>query len=470
MNANWRWDGVLGFGRLVGLAAVVGMGIAACGGGDNPTEEVGSAELAVVNVPTNVHCFSVTAQGAARTAVRSINVMPGQTISTVLTGLPTGQVTFTGSGFPTACSAVTASSVATWISDPVTVNVQTSPVVNVPLILHPNGRGSISADFQDDPACFPLGSMCVADADCCTGTLCQGGVCATPAQCSPQLGACASPSDCCDATESCTGGLCLGAGQCVTNADCPGGATCQANTCVTGMGGVCSPATCVPPSICQGNACLAGPLGPCASDSGLHPRPGAAKPGVCQPSQVTCSPANCPSPFVCQGNVCTALPCDPNLDGGVDPHCPAGTICQGGSCVIPPTGQCSTAADCGSGFICVANLRASLAAARPRPARRPMSSPRQRLRATSVLSAHVHSQLAQQAVAGGNLALLLTQLPNLCPSGQAAAKDLETCGCAGPCASVCGGPSCAASPLLTPLCTQCVTSQCQPQLNACLAN
>ena len=310
MKTNLRSQRVSSFGRCLALAALAlasgGVGLDGCAGGGGSDEDLGQARLAIGNVPNNVHCVRITAQGASRTVVRSVDVMPGQTVQTTLSGLPTGQVVFTAEAFSTACAAAGAGAVPTWVSDPVTVTVATSPIVNVSLTLHPNGQATVGVGFQDDPTCFPTGSMCVTDAQCCTGQLCTGGTCSTPVMCmapAPVAGDCQTQT--CDASgnvvsipddtdvpaddgnpctiEECAAGspvhafapvglpcnqnggsVCNGMGacaQCVTAAQCPGmDSDCQVRACSNNTCGFLFTAAGTPtsaqvPGNCRQNQC-----------------------------------------------------------------------------------------------------------------------------------------------------------------------------------------------------------------------
>lgn len=281
MKTNLRSQRVSSFSGCLALVALAlasgGVGLGGCAGGGRSSEDLGQARLAIGNVPNNVHCVRVTAQGVSRTVVRSVDVMPGQTVQTTLSGLPTGQVVFTAQAFSTACAAVVASSVPTWVSDPVTVTVATTPIVNVSLTLHPNGQATVGVGFQGDPTCFPTGSMCTTDLQCCNGQLCTSGLCSTPVTCmvpAPVAGDCQTQT--CDASgnvvstpddtdlpaddgnpctiEECVAGspahafapvgvpcnqnggsVCNGSGacsQCVVSAQCPGvDSDCQVRAC-----------------------------------------------------------------------------------------------------------------------------------------------------------------------------------------------------------------------------------------------
>ena len=78
---------------------------AGCSNGDNTdtrAEDTGSVQVALVIVPADVQCVSITATGA-RVRQQNFNVTPGQTSVLSMAGLPVGQVTFTGEAFPGGC-------------------------------------------------------------------------------------------------------------------------------------------------------------------------------------------------------------------------------------------------------------------------------------------------------------------------------------------------------------------------------
>jgi hypothetical protein len=87
-----------------------------------------------------------------RTVVRTFNVTAGQTVLLNLTGLPLGLDSFLAEAFDGACSALTNTSVPTWISDPVSANVGATVAPQVTLVLRRNGRASACIDWQDDSA------------------------------------------------------------------------------------------------------------------------------------------------------------------------------------------------------------------------------------------------------------------------------------------------------------------------------
>src|SRR5262252_1195996 len=205
---------------------------AACG--DEGRSDVGTATLALVQVPSDVSCISVTVVGS-RTVTRQSDVMPGAASTLTLGGLPVGSDTFTGSAFSSSCAMVTASSVPTWAGGPVTATVTAVSSTPVTLTLQRNGRASVSIDFNDGTTC---------DATSCATGCCAGGMCLpgnTASACGTAGGACQQ----CAASQSCSSGTCTSA------------SACDATTCPTGCcaGGMCLPGNSASACGAAGGAC-----------------------------------------------------------------------------------------------------------------------------------------------------------------------------------------------------------------------
>jgi hypothetical protein len=113
-----------------------------------PEGEVGMVSVAITSVPADVGCIRLTAMGT-RTMTTSFDVAAGSSSVLLLTGVPTGAVQFSGDALPGACASVTAQAIPTWISDPVTAQVSADTTASVALVMHRNGRASVSIDFQD---------------------------------------------------------------------------------------------------------------------------------------------------------------------------------------------------------------------------------------------------------------------------------------------------------------------------------
>jgi hypothetical protein len=249
---------------------------AACGGpaDSNDPAAFGSAEIHLTAAPSDVYCLRVQASGS-RFVEKTVDVLPGQSTVFTMTGLPTGNVTFSGDAFNQSCSMIMGAT-ATWVADPVATSVQSSIVTQVNLNMKRNGQANVSVDFQEDPttscmdgtqngtetgidcgggACPPcnIGATCMVASDCVAPSICQGGVCVSGAGCmtnadcpAPNLcqnGQCVSSPVCmvnadCPPGTVCNGGVCGGTPACTSNAECPAGTSCQNGICVN-TGGTC---------------------------------------------------------------------------------------------------------------------------------------------------------------------------------------------------------------------------------------
>ena len=140
----------LGVGLGWALAAMVAAGC----NSKSPPEDIGVARLELTSIPSDVNCLRLNAVGA-RTVVQQFDVTPGSDATLLVTGLPTGTVVITGYGFAASCSAAGDVTTANWISDPVTLEVSTSDIVDLSLVMHRNGRIRIGVDFKEDvrPTC-----------------------------------------------------------------------------------------------------------------------------------------------------------------------------------------------------------------------------------------------------------------------------------------------------------------------------
>ncbi|HEY5957322.1 MAG TPA: hypothetical protein VIV60_12240 [Polyangiaceae bacterium] len=123
-------------------------------------EETGSVTLAVTSIPASVLCLQVVAAGAGRTEYRNIDLTRGtNTVSELLTGLPIGEVKFTGSAYKVGCDQVVPNTNAEYISAPVSVYLTTTHSTNVTLSMMFNGKATIGADWEEAitaPNCTPV--------------------------------------------------------------------------------------------------------------------------------------------------------------------------------------------------------------------------------------------------------------------------------------------------------------------------
>ncbi|HXU04473.1 MAG TPA: hypothetical protein VN903_26105 [Polyangia bacterium] len=187
--------------RLLTGVAVAAL-VAALGCSDLPNtepspEDTGRVEFALVVVPTDVQCITITAIGT-RVRQQDFIVVPSQTSVLAMNGLPVGQVAFSGQAFNGACGGP-AAPMPTYVADPVTAQVNATGVTALTLNMRRNGQASISVDFETGAAmCIPSGGQCTgASATCCTGLACQPDAtgslsCLPPPTCRP-LGSICGP-------------------------------------------------------------------------------------------------------------------------------------------------------------------------------------------------------------------------------------------------------------------------------------
>jgi hypothetical protein len=161
------------------LAALVfaAGGIAGCGFAPPSPEGPEQVMLAIAVVPTEVRCVRVTAAGPGRTLERELDAVGGMPLTKNLAGLPLGTVTIAGEAFPSACDAVSKSTIPAWVSDPVEVSIVLGRSTTVELTMVRNGRAKLDVNFSDEPPCSPGGASCLGGSECCSKS-CSAHVCA----------------------------------------------------------------------------------------------------------------------------------------------------------------------------------------------------------------------------------------------------------------------------------------------------
>jgi hypothetical protein len=82
--------------------------------------------------------------------VRDLEVVEGQSVVESMSGLPVGQVVFQAQAYAQTCDSVTKSTVPSWVSDEVPVNVTLSSTKSVSLTLYHNGRAKVSVGFDPE--------------------------------------------------------------------------------------------------------------------------------------------------------------------------------------------------------------------------------------------------------------------------------------------------------------------------------
>src|SRR5437868_9341669 len=134
---------------VVGLLSLSSFGCA--DRGNSPISQEGRVSLAITNAPQDATCIQVLVSGT-KNVERDVDVTAGQSTVLSLEGLPEGNDTITVNAYAGSCAMLTASSVATWVGDPVVVMVTPMPV-EIEVTLHhnnQNGRVSIGVNFDDD--------------------------------------------------------------------------------------------------------------------------------------------------------------------------------------------------------------------------------------------------------------------------------------------------------------------------------
>jgi hypothetical protein len=113
------------------------------------SDEGGQAMLSLAAIPEDVTCIRVTVAGEFRSSESDFDVVPGDTLTQALTGLPVGAVVFSANAYTAACSSVTKSTIPMWVSDEKTVNLVQGKSSSVTLTLYRNGRAKVTVEFAD---------------------------------------------------------------------------------------------------------------------------------------------------------------------------------------------------------------------------------------------------------------------------------------------------------------------------------
>jgi len=338
------------------LVGALSLALAACnggGGGSTSDGDRGVATIALTQVPTDVTCIRGTVAGS-RTVQRTFNVSPGQSSVLTLTGLPTGDDTFSGEAFNVACAGIGPTTAPTWIGDPVSATVGAGTPVAVNLVLRHNGQATVSIDFDNGPdggsgGGRPNGAACAAPSDC-QSAFCVDGVCCDSActgtclSCNTTGGAghCTPVPAGQDPRNACAD---QGAPSCGTNGACDGTGACARYVAGT---------ACTPPSCAGGVLTMAGVCdgaGTCAHGAAVSCTPfTCADPTRC--ATICASDADCTPPFTCTGGTCgrqpLGAPCVTNA------ACNSGFCADGVCCSSACTGACQSCANPGSAGVCVA--------------------------------------------------------------------------------------------------------------------
>lgn len=136
------------FISLLALAVATGCSSTPAAAPDD--EPVGSASVALTEIPPDVACVRITVTGSTRKDARAFDVGAGRSSTLSMANLPLGNVTFLGEAFPSACNAVATESPPSWVSDPTPARLVPGALVNVAISMHRSGRAGVSVGFDDD--------------------------------------------------------------------------------------------------------------------------------------------------------------------------------------------------------------------------------------------------------------------------------------------------------------------------------
>jgi hypothetical protein len=135
------------------LAALSGAALACACSGSNPKMLPSSTVqvAALFTTPGGVICIKLVASNAMRSTSKTFSVTPGQsTVSLTMTGIPTGNVMFSGQAFNIACGFIDSSVVPTWVADDVTATVNANTAASVQLKFRGNGTANVGGNFVGD--------------------------------------------------------------------------------------------------------------------------------------------------------------------------------------------------------------------------------------------------------------------------------------------------------------------------------
>ncbi|HVZ72322.1 MAG TPA: choice-of-anchor D domain-containing protein [Polyangia bacterium] len=108
---------------------------------------LGVVRAALTNVPSNAPCVRFTTTAGAQTITQSFDVT-GSTLTATLDGLPFGQsLSISAAAFGAACSALTPTSLATYLSDVQTTTLAAGQTVALSFTLRPTGHVTASTNF-----------------------------------------------------------------------------------------------------------------------------------------------------------------------------------------------------------------------------------------------------------------------------------------------------------------------------------
>ncbi|HKQ71706.1 MAG TPA: hypothetical protein VJT73_20325, partial [Polyangiaceae bacterium] len=147
---------LLGLGLLAGACSTAGSAPPV------DSEFAGQLELQLAAAPSDASCLHVSVAGT-RTVDTKIALTTGQSTVFPLSSLPIGAVTVNVKAFPIACPSVTATSVASWLSDPVTTTLLAGVIGKITVPMHRNGRAEVTVDFDEGKLFGPSCQKCLKE-------------------------------------------------------------------------------------------------------------------------------------------------------------------------------------------------------------------------------------------------------------------------------------------------------------------
>jgi len=114
--------------------------------GASPDNE--RVQVALTAIPAATQCVRFTTLAGGRTFEQTFNVVGAPSLTAMVQGLPAGQaLTISADAFAVACTAITATTQATWISTPVSVTLTPGVIPTLSFVLRPATGLSGAVDF-----------------------------------------------------------------------------------------------------------------------------------------------------------------------------------------------------------------------------------------------------------------------------------------------------------------------------------
>lgn len=140
-------------GSCGGVLMVLASSLAGCGAAGGGDDATGRAVADITVVPPNVACVRITVRGVTQ----GFDVTPAASAHVLVGPLSSGTALVSAQAYNAACSAVTASSTPTWVSDPTSVTIVAGVDTDIAITLHPNTLNDVSFDFVNPVRSVALG-------------------------------------------------------------------------------------------------------------------------------------------------------------------------------------------------------------------------------------------------------------------------------------------------------------------------